>query len=340
MTLRSLIAAAAIAALLAGCAGQQLGRNNDGFDAFYKKFRAQVAAQGINPQLLDQSFSGTPAPLPGVLDHEQNQPEVKQTFAGYLRIMLSETRRQKGEAMLHQYDAELSRISSQTGVPAEVIVALWGIESNYGAGMGGYPTIPALTTLAWASKRGDFFGREAVNALKVAQQEGFPPSRLTGSWAGAMGGCQFMPSTYLKYAKDGDGDGKADIWSNPLDVFASTANYLHSLGWKAGQPWRIRAQVSVELPEDAKFNERGLSSRQTIAQWQKWGVVSRGGSFAAFGGTGTLTRIYRPMGADGPTYMLGPNVDAVLGWNNSSYFAASVFLLAESIRTGQLPDVE
>jgi lytic murein transglycosylase len=326
---------------IGGCAGERnMGFHHETFDTFYERFRSQVAEAGLDPAELDASFRGEPAPVPGVLDAEQNQPEVKQTFQGYLRIMLSDTRRAKGEAMLHQYQGELGAVSARTGVPPEVIVALWGIESNYGAGQGDYPTVPALATLAWASPRGDFFGREALNALRLARQQGVPAASLTGSWAGAMGGCQFMPGTYLKYAMDGDGDGKADIWSDPVDVFASTANYLSHLGWKPHTPWRISARVTAPLPPEAKLNERGLSAKQTIAQWQKWGVVTAGQSFTAFGPLSTSVRIYQPLGAGGPTYMLGPNVDAILGWNNSSYFAASVFLLSEAIKTGQLPDVE
>lgn len=335
---------AASAALLAGCAtlpGEDTYSQSE-FETFYRSFRMKVQAEGLSGEALDAAFGGSIRPVGAVLSSEKTQPETTRTFREYLASMLSETRRTKGVALMAEHQAALKRAETASGVPASVITALWGIESNFGANQGTHPVIPGLVTLAWKSPRGEFFGREAINALRVAEKERMNPADIKGSWAGAMGQCQFMPSTFLKHAKDGDGDGREDIWNNPADVFASAGNYLKALGWQAGKPWRLRAAATVRLDDDkTKFNERGLSEPQTISQWQRWGVVGSGASFSAFGGPETRTRLYKPLGTSGPLFMVGPNYDVILGWNRSSYFATSVLLLAESLdKGGALPDVE
>jgi membrane-bound lytic murein transglycosylase B len=255
--------------------------------------------------------------------------------------MLSDARRTQGAALYQQHLPVLMDVEARTGVPGNVMVALWGIESNFGANMGTTPVIPALVTLAWRSPRGEYFAKEAMQALRVAAQQHIEPQALVGSWAGAMGGCQFMPSNYLAYAVDGDGDGSADIWKTPADVFASSGNFLHELGWQQGKPWRVKARATAVLPQAAGFNERGLSKPWAIAQWQRWGVIPLGQTFAELGGMDTAVRLYQPMGSEGPLYMLGGNFDVILKWNKSSYFAASVLLLAESIaKNGEMPHVE
>lgn len=331
-------------AVLAGCAtmpGEESLSQSE-FEAFYQSFRMKVQSEGLRGEALDAAFGGRIAPVGAVLSSEKSQPETVRTFSSYVASMLSETRRTKGVALMAEHNTALKRAEAESGVPASVITALWGIESNFGVNQGTHPVIPGLVTLAWKSPRGEFFGREAINALKVAEKEGMDPAMIRGSWAGAMGQCQFMPSTFLKHAKDGDGDGREDIWDNPADVFASAGNYLKALGWKRGTPWRMKANASVRLDDDkTKFNERGLSEPQTIAQWQQWGVVGVGGTFNSFGPPETKTRLYKPLGENGPLFMVGPNYDVILGWNRSSYFATSVLLLAESYENGgALPHVE
>lgn len=330
---------------LAACAemGSKSGSGGLSFDRFYAKFRAQVAQQGLDPKVLDAAFDGKPAPLRVVLEHEQTQPETTKTILQYFEITLSTARQAKGRELATKYKTELASASVQSGVPPEILIALWGIESNYGQNMGDHRTVPALVTLAWKSPRGSYFAGEAMAALRVAKRENMLVGNLVGSWAGAMGQCQFMPTNYLKHARDGNGDGKVDIWGTEADVFASSGNFLKHLGWKTppGGPslWRLPAMTTFELPAQVKFNDRGLSDKHTIAQWQKWGVVPKGLPFSKLGEPFALTRVFQPLGNRGPTYMLSPNFDVVLGWNMSSYFAASVFLLGDSIRDGELPDV-
>lgn len=325
--------------LLAACASLPPNARGD-FAAFYSRFKSAVAAQGVNPESLDLAFGGDIQPVEQVLESEKNQPEFKDTFENYVGRMLAPSRRSQAVSRLDEHAVALGRIQAKTGVPAEVIVALWGIESNFGATTGGHPVIPSLVTLAWASPRGEFFGKEALAALRIAEREKMHPRSLTGSWAGAMGGPQFMPSTYLNHALDGDGDGKIDIWTDDDDVLASAGNYLKALGWVPSAAWRVQAHVTTQLPDKAGFNDRGLSEPFSIAQWQRWGVVPKREAFTQLGGLESSARLYRPLGVDGPTYLLGANYDVILKWNKSSYFATSVLLLAESIaKRGALPDV-
>lgn len=310
------------------------------FAEFYQQFYQQVAAAGLNPALLEQAFAGKIEPYAPAIRSEANQPEIQSTFTSYVQKMLAASRRAQGAALYREHAATLRQVEARTGVPGSVIVALWGMESNFGGNMGSHPVVPALVTLAWSSDRGAYFASEALAALKVARQQDLQPQNLTGSWAGAMGQCQFMPSNYLKYATDGNGDGKADIWMSTPDVLASAGTFLQALGWQKDVPWRVPARISVRLPQQAGFNERGLSEPHAIAQWQQWGVVPKGQGFTALGSPQRAVRLYRPLGDDGPAYMLGPNFDVLLKWNYSSYFAASALLLAESIaNNGELPDV-
>lgn len=333
-----------LSALVACSTSSLSGMSNAEFERFYEAFKRDAEVQGLNGDLLDQAFGGTVTPYAVVLKHDKSQPETTQTFASYLAKMMVESRRKKGAQIYQDHLTTLMDVEVRTGVPGNVLVALWGIESNFGANMGGHPVIPALVTLAWSSEKDSrkaFFRKEALVALQIATQQRMEPRELIGSWAGAMGGCQFMPSTYLKHATDGDGDGKTDIWANPTDVFASSAQFLKDLGWRQGKPWRLGATVTAELPSEAAFNERGLSEPHSIGQWQRWGVVPRGQAFTALGSVDTLARVYRPMNENGPAFMVGPNFDVILKWNKSSYFAASVLLLAESVaKNGDLPRVD
>jgi membrane-bound lytic murein transglycosylase B len=315
-----------LVALLAACAGTTpapTGAKGQTFQQFYAKLRAEAAAKGFNPATLDAAFSGTVAPVNAVLKSEKAQPELVRTFSSYTGPMLSRQRVAQGVMHMQAHADELRVIRTRTGVPAGTVVALWGIETNFGKSQGEHPVIPALVTLAWQSPRGSYFRNEVYDALRVVNKTGIKPAELKGSWAGAMGQCQFMPSSYMAYAADGDGDGKADIWNNEADVFASAANYLRSKGWRAGTPWRLAARgVNVG---GLKLNERGLSEALPLADWQARGFTSK--QKLPFSTTEKF-RYYKPE-AEGPAFLLGPNFDAILKWNNSSYFAYSVLALAD-----------
>lgn len=325
-----------LALLLAGCVSLSngaLSTNEAGvrFTSFYAGLKAEAKAKGYDPALLDAAY-GTqpPAPVPQVMTSHKAQPEFNRTFEGYTGPMLSADRVAKARAMQTTYAADLAKAEARTGVPSGLIVALWGIETSYGKAQGGHPIIPALVTLAWQAPapRNTYFKKELFAALEMVKRTGMPPAQLTGSWAGATGQCQFMPSNYLAYGTDGNGDGQVDIWHTPADVFASAATLMKANGWKPGTPWRI----ALNQPATAALhlNVRGLSAPHTLAEWKKHGLKIHPKGFAE----GDMFRFYQPQ-PESPAFLVGPNFEAVLKWNKSSYFAFSALSLADMLTKEQ-----
>ncbi|NBX85829.1 MAG: lytic murein transglycosylase, partial [Proteobacteria bacterium] len=297
--------------------------NPQSFQSFYQNLRSEAQQKGLNVQLLDASFPNGIQPLESVVKASKSQPEFTRTFASYVGPMLSANRVRLAQQHFNAHRHQLAKIQAETGVSASVLVALWGIETSFGQNTGNIPTIPALATLAWQSNRPAYFRAETFAALEVLEKKNFSPTELKGSWAGAMGQCQFMPSNYLKYGRDGSGDGVADIWRNEDDVFASSAAFLQALGWQKNQPWR-HLLTNTSTHNILQLNSRGLSQPLTTAQLKTAKIVVPHGA-----GQGPW-RYYHPQ-AGGPAYLLGPNFDVLLKWNNSSYFAYAVLALAESI---------
>lgn len=295
------------------------------FAEWLAAFRAEAQQKGITEQTL-QALDGL-QPEERTITQDQSQPEHKLTFATYRKNILSAARIKKGKALYAAHKKELAAISKTYGVPGKYIVALWGIESSFGAQKGGYPVLQALATLAYDGRRATFFRGELLAALRILDQGHIGVETLRGSWAGAMGQCQFMPSTYLNYAVDGDDDGVSDIWDNQLDVFASMANYLRAEGWKRSMGWGVAVEAHKPLAEEMI----GLKAQgHSYAAWQKLGVKLRKGARLA----APATRLYylvQPDGAAGPSYLVTDNYQAVMRWNRSTYFATAVGLLADSI---------
>jgi lytic murein transglycosylase len=210
---------------------------NAGWDAWVANFKGRAASQGISQTTIDRAFAGA-GYLPDVIERDRNQVEFKRSLEDYLAIAASDERISTGQQMLQRYGPVLSQIESQYGVDKEVVVAVWGLESRYGARRGDVPVVSALSTLAYDGRRGQFFESQLVAAMKILQNGDTTPANMTGSWAGAMGHTQFIPTSYLAYAVDFTGDGRRDIWSeDPTDSLASTAAYLSRAGWVRGQPW-------------------------------------------------------------------------------------------------------
>jgi membrane-bound lytic murein transglycosylase B len=308
---------------LAGPAVAQGGTQKPTFAAFLADVRAEALAQGVSEATLDAAFAGLTAPAPEVLRRDVAQPESRITFAQYKRRVVSQDRIERGRALYRRHRALLAQIEADTGVAGHYLVALWGVESDFGANTGSFRVIPALATLAYDGRRAAFFRRELLAALHVLDAGHVAPARMTGSWAGAMGQVQFMPTSFQRFAADGDGDARADIWDSAPDALASAARYLAQSSWRSGERWGRR----VVLPPGFDEALLGRDAKRPLAQWQAMGVRLPGG--------GGLPRSDMPGGivvpGDGQAFLVYANYDVLMGWNRSLYFATSVGLLADAI---------
>ena len=262
------------------------------FAAWLRGVRAEALKAGVDEGTLDAAL-GSVEEVPQVLELARNQPEFKMTFERYLEIVVSNERVSRGRALLRENRAAIDRFAAPAGIPTSIAVALWGIESNYGTRLGDFEVVPALATLAYNGFRAQFFRSQLIAALKIVSQGHIGLHAMKGSWAGAMGQCQFIPTSFLAYAADGDGDGRMDIWTNKADVFASIVNYLRRVGWRAGLSW------GQEVPAGTP--------------------------------AGQGTRIVRPAGANGPTFLTTENFRVILRWNQSDFFGLAVGLLSDKI---------
>jgi membrane-bound lytic murein transglycosylase B len=294
------------------------------FDTWLRQFRRDAIAEGIRPATLDAALSGV-APIPRVIELDRRQPETTLTFEEYLDRVVSEQRRAAARQRFEENRTLLEEVGRRFGVQPRFIVALWGIETDFGRLSGTYPVIAALATLAYDGRRSSFFRHELINALKIVDRYGIDPRRMMGSWAGAMGQSQFMPSSFLNFAVSYRGDAPPDIWTKREDVFASIANYLARSGWHGEETWGRE----VKIPGGFDTGLVGLAQRRTLAQWTAAGVRRMdGGTLPDRGLTASLVQ---PGGASGPTFLVYDNYRVILKWNNSSYFATAVGFLADSI---------
>ncbi len=294
------------------------------FDAWLKGFRAEAARAGVSQATINEALTGI-KPIQRVIELDRKQPEGRKTFVQYREMIVNSTRINRGRQMMQRHASQLADVERKFGVAPQYIVALWGIETNYGSNTGGFKVIPALATLAWDGRRGEFFKKELINALKIIDEGHISAANMKGSWAGAMGQSQFMPSSFNAYAVDGNGDGKRDIWNTKKDVFASAANYLKQNGWTEGERWGRR----VSLPSGFSENMVGVKVKKSIADWQRLGVrLPNGGNLP----TGTMrASVVAPDGVAGESFLVYTNYDVIMDWNRSTYFATSVGLLADAL---------
>lgn len=295
-------------------------------------YRAWLAAMedeaiqsGISPDTVHAALDGV-TPNERVIELDQQQPEHTMTFDRYVHHVATPERIRLGRKLFEENEEELRAVARRTGVPPQVIVALWGIESSFGHASGDFDIIESLATLAFQGRRADFFRAELISALRILDQEHMQASDLRGSWAGAMGQCQFMPSTYLRYAVDGDGDGKRDIWDSQSDVWASIGTYLAAEGWNAELTWGRE----VELEKDAPDSEVGLEHQRPLAEWTAMGVRSVDGS--PLPDRALQASLIQPDGPDGRSFLVYDNFRALMRWNRSTYFATTVGLMADRIK--------
>ncbi len=317
-------AAAALAASASPMAGLAAAES---FPEWLRGLRAEALKSGIRPATFDRAFDGV-QPIPRVIELDRKQPESRMTFAEYRRKVISDTRVQRGRQLRRQYAAELSRVQQRYGVPPEVVVALWGVESSYGDFKGTFKVVDSLATLAWEGRRASFFRKELMSALRILDAGDVRPDAMYGSWAGAMGQCQFMPSTYLRYAADGDGDGRRDIWNTLPDVFASIANYLSGAGWDAGDRWGRE----VRLPRGSAELRTGLDHKAPLRAWAELGVRPLDSDTLP---TPAMNASLLDMGSgSGPNFLVYDNFRTLMVWNRSTYFALSVGLISDMLRQG------
>jgi membrane-bound lytic murein transglycosylase B len=302
---------------------EEAAEDDGGFAAWLAAFRAEAEAAGISKETL--SALDATQPIARVIELDRRQPERRFTFQQYLDRVIPDSRVQMGRARFAEHKAILEEIGEKYGVQPRFLVALWGIETDYGRNTGGFRVVDALATLAHDGRRAAFFRSELLNALKIIDGGHITADGMQGSWAGALGQCQFMPSSFLSYAVDHTGDGRRDIWTSLPDVFASSANYLSRHGWQAGQTWGRR----VRLPEGFDRDLVGLDTQKPLEEWQALGVRRADGGdlpTASFPGS-----IVQPGGQGGPAYLVYENYRVIMRWNRSQYFATAVGLLADRI---------
>ncbi len=321
--MRGLVAAFTAFALLASSAASAKPEGNASFASFLVELRRDAASRGVSDATFETAFRDVTGPDPAILARTKKQGEFSRPVWDYLVGAVTPGRIAHGRARGQALAATLQAIEARYGVPESVVLAIWGVESDFGASAGTVSTVKALATLAAAGHRGDLFRNELLDALQILQRGDITPAAMSGSWAGAMGQVQFLPSTYLGHAVDFDGDGRRDIWQDDADALASIAAYLRDLGWNRGLSWGY----AVRLPDDfdlsryagdlSDFGARGVSRTDG-------GALPRAGKASLF----------LPGGRGGPVFLLTDNFEVIRGYNTSDSYALAVGHLADRLAGG------
>ncbi|WP_319825354.1 lytic murein transglycosylase [Thalassovita sp.] len=314
-------------ALLASADAPRLSTSNLGFQRWIRGFRSRANAAGISNITFDRAFDGIRYNT-DVIQRDRNQSEFTKTLWEYLDSAASDTRVANGKAALRDHGRTLSAIEAKYGVDKEVVAAVWGLESAYGTFRGKNDVIESLATLAYDGRRGKFFEQQLIAALKILQSGDVHPRNMTGSWAGAMGHTQFIPTSYLAFAVDFTGDGKRDIWSdNPADALASTAAYLARHGWVKGQPWG----VEVKLPHGFNYALANRKITKMPSEWARLGITDmRGGAVRDYGHASLLL----PAGAQGAAFLIFKNFSVIERYNTADAYVIGVGHLSDRLKGG------
>jgi membrane-bound lytic murein transglycosylase B len=307
--------------LISACGATSQPGDNGDFQSWLSVFREEARKTGISEKTLNAALNGV-QPLPGVIQKDRRQAEFTLSFWRYMDRVNAQ-RINKGRELLKKHGALLKRVHKRFGVPPRFLVAFWGLESNYGSTFGGHAVIPSLATLAHDGRRAKFFRSQLLAALQILDRGDITLDRLQGSWAGAMGHVQFIPTTYISYAVDFDGDGRRDIWHSMPDVFASAANYLAHLGWSDKETWGRE----VRLPSGFDYSQASLRVRKPLEEWQQAGVRRIGGGNLP--NADFQTSLVVPAGYKGPAFAVYGNFRRIMRWNNSILYALSVGHLAD-----------
>lgn len=295
--------------------------------AFVKGVWAEAKAVGVSRSVFDAAFADY-APSQKIMELSRKQPEFTSTVGQYISKRVTTSLADRGRAMAGEWRKTLAVIEQRTGVDSEAVLAIWGMETNFGGYVGGTNTVHALATLTHGGYRSSYFRKELLTALRILQAGHVRPRDMIGSWAGAMGQTQFMPTSFVNFAVDHNGDGRADIWNSVPDALASTANYLKEHGWRPGETWGYE----VTLPRGFDFERARQHDRASLGDWHAMGVTRANGK--AFPRQGDMARIYMPAGGAGPVFLLLPNFDVIKTYNKSDSYALAVGHLADRIIGG------
>jgi lytic murein transglycosylase len=324
-SLLSLSAAALLAAsspsLAAACS------NPANFNAWLQNFKKQAVAQGISPQTVSSALNGLTYD-PATIAKDRGQAVFAQTFLQFSGRMVSNNRLQTGAALLKKYAKVFDRIEQQYGVPGPVLVAYWGLETDFGKVMGNMQTLRSLATLSFDCRRPDEFSEQLLNALRVIERGDLTPGEMRGPWAGEVGQFQFVPKVYYTYAIDFDGDGRRDLVHSAPDSLASAANYLRAIGWQPNQPWLEQ----VRVPENLPWDQTDVTIKKPRSFWAQHGVTYLNGK--PIPSDGTPVGLLLPMGRNGPAFLAYPNFDVYLEWNKSLVYSTTAAYYATRLAGG------
>jgi len=306
---------------------QQVAFAQQNWNAWVADVRTEAMQQGISPKTFDEAFAGIHEPSRKIKGFMRSQPEHRLTFIKYRTTRADNYKIIIGRKEYKKNKAVLEDIARHYGVDPCFIVSFWGMETSYGSYMGNFPVVKALATLAYDSNRKDFFRKELFIALRILNEGHVDLADFKGEWAGASGQPQFLPSSWMKYAVDYDGDGRRDIWRSRPDVFASIANYMKQNGWRTGEPWAIQ----VKLPHNFDMAMEGKTIVKPVSEWNSLGVRTENGQELPY--QEMHASIVQPLG--GPTFLAFPNYKMILHYNNSIYYAGAVGYMADKICQGQ-----
>lgn len=302
-----------------------VAEENGHFDEWLSRLKSEALAADISAQTINETFENAQY-LPRVIILDRGQPEFISPFLSYVEKRVTPKRINEGRGLLYEQAALLSRVEMQYGVPKQILMAFWGLETNYGSNKGNFALPSALMTLAYDGRRADFFRSQLFDTMHIVDAGHNTVAGMLGSWAGAMGHMQFMPTTLVKYGVDADADGRINIWTSLPDAFASAANYLNQVGWRKAEV----AALEVKLPSQFDYSQARLNYRQHTMHWSKLGVLDiEGNALPELAEAAILL----PQGQYGPAFMVFHNFDVIMDWNRSVNYALSVVHLSNQLMT-------
>ncbi len=310
---------AATLALALGCGAAQADsrcRGGAGFETWLAGLKAQAAAAGVSRAAIEAGLAGVTFDA-GIIRRDHGQGVFQQTFLQFSDRMVSGDRMTRGTRLLQTHAALLKRIEAQYGVPGPVLVAFWGLETDFGSDMGKFRAPTAVATLAYDCRRTEMFTRELIDLLRIVERGDLKPSEMVGDWAGELGHLMFTPTDYYTYGVDADGDGRRDVIHSVPDALSTAANFLKGLGWRRGEPWL----EEVRVPSDMDWSKADPSVTLGRADWRRMGVTRPDGADLAAGGPSAA--LWLPMGRDGPAFLTYPNFQAYLGWNKAMVYSTT-----------------